>query len=160
MLQTVSKWCQSNWEQLLGLCAIIFTQGCQVNMPCWLYKTPNTRRYKSFWRKSDFIVLTSFVWWPYGQYVCQAGRQMSQHSVIWLAFWVQDDFFWFISVSEPWSPRTCFSSESSLYTTRVTRPLHSKSLYRLYYCNTVEKTAEECMIYTEYQCTVPQHFSE
>ena len=57
MLQTVSKWFESNWEQLLGLCAIIFTQGCQVNIPCWLYKIPNTHRYKSFWRKSDFTVL-------------------------------------------------------------------------------------------------------
>ena len=57
MLQTVSKWFESNWEQLLWLCAIIFTQGCQVNMPCWLYKIPNTHRYKSFWRKSDFTVL-------------------------------------------------------------------------------------------------------
>ena len=57
MLQTVSKWFETNWEQLLWLCAIIFTQGCQVNIPCWLYKIPNTHRYKSFWRKSDFTVL-------------------------------------------------------------------------------------------------------
>ena len=38
------------------VCDNIYT-GCQVNIPCWLYKIPNTHRYKSFWRKSDFTVL-------------------------------------------------------------------------------------------------------
>ena len=154
MLQTVSKWFESNWEQLLWLCAIIFTQGCQVNMPCWLYKIPNTHRYKSFWRKSDFTVLCDDL----SMCVRLADKCLNTVWTDW-HFWCKWIFLIYLGL-RLLEPENSFFL-GILFCTLLDSCTSRLFSIRLWY-SIIQwtNTAEECIIYTEYQCNAPQHFSE